>query len=339
MALMDKIDLIIHADNDVLDNSGNGNNGTVTGAIFDADIKKLGSHSLRYDHLDDKTVIANEGNFDYTTAMTLSCWAYSNFNDGIMMSKSTGGLGYELLNNGGGNVLGSLFLSGGLIQPSAPITLSEWTFWVLIWDGSFGKLYKDNILRSKVAGSGTLTTNAFGLTLGARASGGFSFGGNLDEHNVWPRALSDGDVNIGESAGGEIAQLWNDGLGLEAGAMTVTSPLGNRDSDSSIVFNDSISGDKRNISDSSNVLLHSVTLLNATGDEAYLQFFDVGSTGDVIVGTTAPTFVIGLEAQKQIHRKLKKPIRFFNGMFVASTTTRDGSTGAIQEVTLTYNDG
>lgn len=132
--------------------------------------------------------------------------------------------------------------------------------------------------------------------------------------------------------------LWNDGSGVLMDAI-VNVPLGDQSEDSSKTFNGSLQAIKRRVSNHSNVLLHSVTLLNAQGAEGYLQFFDVATANEVVLGTTIPKFVIGVDSQKQMHRKFKKPVRFVKGTFVASTTTRDGSTGAIQEATLTYTEG
>lgn len=105
---------------------------------------------------------------------------------------------------------------------------------------------------------------------------------------------------------------------------------------SSKVYNGSVNATKAEVTDDVNSLIHSITLLNATAAEAYLQVFDADADA-VTVGTTAPTFVIGCDTLGQLHCVFPNPIRFSTGFTIASTTTRAGSTNAVQEVTITYN--
>src|SRR3990167_10052895 len=75
--LTDNLKLLIHANNDWLDASGNGNNGTATGATFSTSAK-LGSHCGSFDGVDDRVGIANESNFDFerTDPISMSAWIY-----------------------------------------------------------------------------------------------------------------------------------------------------------------------------------------------------------------------------------------------------------------------
>jgi hypothetical protein len=79
-------------------------------------------------------------------------------------------------------------------------------------------------------------------------------------------------------------------------------------------------------------------VLNATSAEAYLQIFDK-VTGDVTVGTTAPTLVFGVGAEGNPHFLFPKPIYFKTGLVIASATARVGDTNAVQEVSITYASG
>ena len=54
---------------------------------------------------------------------------------------------------------------------------------------------------------------------------GWYLDGLLDEVNIWNRAVSYGGVAKGETAGGEVAELWNGGAGLELGATTAGFPF------------------------------------------------------------------------------------------------------------------
>ena len=103
------------------------------------------------------------------------------------------------------------------------------------------------------------------------------------------------------------------------------------------VYNGSINATKAEVTDNPSILIYSITLLNATAAEAYLQVFNADSA-DVTVGSTTPDFVIGVDATDELHCPFPKPILFNAGLTIASTTTRAGSTNAVQEVTITYAD-
>ena len=85
-------------------------------------------------------------------------------------------------------------------------------------------------------------------------------------------------------------------------------------------------------------LIQSISVLNATSAEAYLQLFDL-AIGDVTVGTTVTNLVFGVEAGGNPHYVFPKPLYFKTGLVVASTTARVGDSAAIQEVSITYAAG
>lgn len=111
--------------------------------------------------------------------------------------------------------------------------------------------------------------------------------------------------------------------------------LGTHDHDSTLTFNASVNATKREVTDNPESLIYTITLLNATAAEAYFQVFDADAD-DVTVGTTVSKFVIGVEAGSELPVEFPKPVRLKNGFTVASTTTRDGSTNAVMEATITY---
>ena len=86
-------------------------------------------------------------------------------------------------------------------------------------------------------------------------------------------------------------------------------------------------------------LLFNITVFNS-GAAAYMQFFDA-LTADVTVGTTVPTFVLGLPAAGGIDSNYVLPKRFRTGMVVAvtATATGNGAPGADAVVVLDYTGG
>lgn len=102
------------------------------------------------------------------------------------------------------------------------------------------------------------------------------------------------------------------------------------------VFNGSIDATKVEVTDDSEILIYSISILNATAAEAYLQVWDK-KEGDVTVGADT-TFILGVDAASQEHFVFPVPIRFGTGFTIASATARDGSSDAVQEVTITFLD-
>jgi len=102
------------------------------------------------------------------------------------------------------------------------------------------------------------------------------------------------------------------------------------------VFNATVNATKAEVDDNAGALIHSITVLNATAAEAFLQVFDADAD-DVTVGTTVRDFVIGCDAVQQLHCAFPVPIHFTTGFTIASTTARDGNTNAVMEVTITYS--
>jgi len=78
-------------------------------------------------------------------------------------------------------------------------------------------------------------------------------------------------------------------------------------------------------------------ILNSAATVCYVQFFD--TTGAVTLGTTTPTFSLGLPAGAAANIPATRPgIAFSSGLKIAATTTRAGSTacGTGVDVNLWY---
>ena len=102
-------------------------------------------------------------------------------------------------------------------------------------------------------------------------------------------------------------------------------------------YNGSVSSTNLTVN-ASPTLIQTISVLNATSAEAYLQIYDK-ATGGVTVGTTAPSMVFGVGAEGNPHFLFPKPIYFPTGLVIASTTARAGDSGAVQEVNITYATG
>lgn len=81
--------------------------------------------------------------------------------------------------------------------------------------------------------------------------------------------------------------------------------------------------------------LYGYHLFNTTAAVAYVQIFNV-AVGSVTLGTTAPTFSIGIPASGGVTVNWDKGIAFGTAITFACTTTRAGSTGATVDVCFFY---
>lgn len=89
---------------------------------------------------------------------------------------------------------------------------TQWYHLVIVWDGTTAYGFVNGEMRTKFATTfaGASTENFF---IGRR-SGTADFDGRMDEVYVWARDLDFGPaLNIGDTAGGEVALLYNDGNG------------------------------------------------------------------------------------------------------------------------------
>lgn len=81
--------------------------------------------------------------------------------------------------------------------------------------------------------------------------------------------------------------------------------------------------------------LYGYHLFNTTAAVAYVQIFNVAAAS-VTLGTTAPTFSIGIPASGGVTVNFDKGIAFGTAISFACTTTRTGSSGATCDVNFFY---
>jgi hypothetical protein len=77
------------------------------------------------------------------------------------------------------------------------------------------KLYIDGYLRASASGiTIDYSTDDIWIARNSEAPGAYT-ATQLDEINYFKRQLTDGGVSVGQLAGGEVAELWNGGAGIE----------------------------------------------------------------------------------------------------------------------------
>jgi hypothetical protein len=101
------------------------------------------------------------------------------------------------------------------------------------------------------------------------------------------------------------------------------------------MYNGSVAGTVIDVS-TDPTLIYYISMFNPAGADAYLQMFNTAAA-NVTLGTTTPHCVHGVGTKLARDLTFNPiPIRHNTALSVASTTTRDGSTGSACEVTIGY---
>ena len=184
--------------------SGNGNNGTISGALH---VAGQFGNALSFNGTNALVTVASNASFALTNGMTLEAWvkptaiSSSGWTTIILKERTTAGLSY------------ALYANDGAANPSRPagyarigfidqevtgtpgLPLNTWTHVAVTYDGATMRLYVGGVLRAARAQTGNIVTSTDALRIGGNtvfASEYFS--GLIDEVRVYNRALSPAQI-------------------------------------------------------------------------------------------------------------------------------------------------
>jgi glucose/arabinose dehydrogenase/chitodextrinase len=182
----------------VNDASGNGNNGTITGATW-TPAGRFGA-ALSFNGTSNLVQIPASSSLNLALAMTLEAWifptaAQSGWRtivqreaDAYFLNASNGN--GPLLPGGGGTFGGNIgYASGAVANP-----VNAWTHVALTYDGSMLRLYVNGVLVVSEAQTGGIQTNTNPLSIGGNGPYGEFFQGVIDDVRVYNRALSQAEI-------------------------------------------------------------------------------------------------------------------------------------------------
>ena len=183
----------------LIDRSGQGNTGTISGAAWTTQ-GRFGS-ALSFDGLNDWVTVNDAPALDLTTGVTLEAWVYPTANGGgiprnVLIKERTGGEVYNLYANTETNVPRIYVVRAA--QPNKPwdargtsqLPLNTWTHLAATYDGTTLRIFVNGVQVGTRSVSGALLTSTGALRLGGNSIWGEYFQGRLDDIRIYNRALS-----------------------------------------------------------------------------------------------------------------------------------------------------
>ncbi len=208
-------------DGNTSDLSGNGNDGTNSGATYTQSGKLGGAYS--FDGSNDYINVPDSSVLDLTNQITLSAWVYiSNYVSwGGIVGKGDGSFGPYSMQLGSGN--SNLRLSYNMQDPwtnyldsNSIISQGQWSLVTITYDGSNVKHYINGNLDRTTSFSTSFSQTNADICIGCDPPGANEFfNGKVDEVAIWNRALVDG----------EILQLYNSTNGYSLSLSGAQAPI------------------------------------------------------------------------------------------------------------------
>jgi fibronectin type 3 domain-containing protein len=183
----------------VTDQSGNGNNGTITNATWSGAGNGKYANSLTFNGTSAYVSVPNSASLGLTTGMTLEAWvkpaAQSSYNT-VIFKERTGYYADALYANTDTNrPSANVYTTGDHeLKGTAQLALNTWTHLAATYNGSTLLLYVNGTQVGSVAFTGSIVSSTGPLKIGGNAIWGEWFNGQIDEVRVYNRALSAAEI-------------------------------------------------------------------------------------------------------------------------------------------------
>ena len=192
-----------------IDESGNGNNGAVNGAVLTEDRFGNENSAFWFDGISSFIEVPDNESLDIVSEISISGWLKKDSNVPWASMVTKGGESmednnYTIHNSVDGGIIFTGF-SDTSCMSSVGIAINEWHFVTFTWDGYIGKIYIDSEVDSLsfISYDGELYPNNFSLFIGVDHPGATEFfHGYLDDIRIYKRCLNEE----------EIVLLFNEGL-------------------------------------------------------------------------------------------------------------------------------
>ena len=187
------------------DQSGSGNDGTLSGASWMAAGKFGGA--LSFDGVDDWVTVADSASLDLTATLTIEAWVNPAATSGnwrtVVMKERVGGLAYSLYAHDGAPLAGGTNRPAGYVRlgandqavrGTATLPLNTWTHLAVTYGGGSIRFFVNGVQVASRALSGSAAVTAEPLRIGGNAPWGEFFNGAIDEVRIYNRVLSQAEI-------------------------------------------------------------------------------------------------------------------------------------------------
>jgi PKD repeat protein len=178
----------------VVDISGKGNNGTVSGATRITQ-GRFGK-ALSFDGVNDWVTVNDTASLDLTAGMTLEAWVYPTIDMAqwatVVLKEQPSGLVYSLQANSDANKPSMAARIGGSnrnLRGGLWLLANQWTHLAASYDGNTERLYVNGTQVAQRPQTGPIQASSSPLRVGGNSVWGQFFKGRIDEIRVYNRAL------------------------------------------------------------------------------------------------------------------------------------------------------
>ena len=188
------------------DQSGSGNNGTLTNATWAGAGNGKFGNALSFNGTNAFVNVPDSNSLDLTSGMTIEGWVKPNVVSGFhtfIVKERPGDLVYGLYSSSDANRPQSQVTVGGtarLVDGTASIPAGAWTHLAATYDGAVERLFVNGTQAASLTIAGTILTSTSPVKIGGNAIWGEWFNGLIDEVRIYNRALSaseiQGDMNV-----------------------------------------------------------------------------------------------------------------------------------------------
>lgn len=179
----------------VIDQSGNGNNGTWGGTPGGINstyytVGKLGPYAGNFNGSNNYLDLGSSTIFNITSSISMIGWFSTiSTTNGVLFGKCYSSSYYVNTSNGY-----TSFETNNIPLTAGPIAVNDGSFhqFAATFDGTTKHLYIDGVLRA--SGAGTITTDSYDLKIGMAGCPSTRFNGTIDDIRLYNRALSPAEI-------------------------------------------------------------------------------------------------------------------------------------------------
>lgn len=186
------------------------------------------TYSVSFDGTDDKMQAGDSTTIASASVFTISAWARFHGTGQNFLASGTANqdrIYMELVNTKVAVVVKNG--SGGAARWTTSLSANTWYHIACTVDSGTSKLFVNGVYRATASVATLSATAGDDLSIGTDNGNGmsaFAFDGDVDEVSLFSSALSDGGgLSIGDTAGGDIATLYNSGLPADISSLSPTS--------------------------------------------------------------------------------------------------------------------